>query len=149
MQLGAFSISLAVKDLEASKRFYEKFGFFGVRRECRAEVADPEERGPRHRPFSRDVRKEHSYLQPGWDQNAQALGSFTDVRDLQRAAKGTRCAITARGGREDHRARQLHRGGPRRQIRSSSISTCKLAGSNSSWTDCDANQEQSSAQKVC
>ena len=87
MQLGAFSVSLAVKDLAASKAFYNKLGF---------------------KDFGGDMA--HNYLilrngehiiglfqgmfegniltfNPGWDQNAQNLDSFTDVRELQKTLK--------------------------------------------------------------
>ena len=83
MELGAFSISLTVKNLEASRMFYEKFGF---------------------KPFAGDAAQNWLILQngnhviglfqgmfdkniltfnPGWDQNAQKLETFTDVRELQ------------------------------------------------------------------
>jgi catechol 2,3-dioxygenase-like lactoylglutathione lyase family enzyme len=64
MELGAFSISLAVKDIKASKAFYEKLGFKVLRRRYFAELADPEERRARDRSFSRDVREEYVNLQP-------------------------------------------------------------------------------------
>ncbi|MGE4513716.1 MAG: VOC family protein [Chryseobacterium sp.] len=87
MKLGAFSISLSVKDLQKSKEFYEKLGF----REMAGEM-------------------DHNYLimkngdhiiglfqamfdgnmltfNPGWDQNAQNLDSFDDVRDIQKHLK--------------------------------------------------------------
>lgn len=84
MDLGAFSVSLAVKDIEASQAFYEKLGF---------------------KPFAGDVSQRWIILKngdhviglfqgmfekniltfnPGWDQNAQAQGDFTDIRELQK-----------------------------------------------------------------
>lgn len=87
MELGAFSISLAVKDLEASRRFYEKLGFtvFG---------GDPSQDwlilkngshviGLFHGMFEKNILT----FNPGWDSNAQKLSTFTDVRDLQRKLK--------------------------------------------------------------
>jgi lactoylglutathione lyase len=87
MELGAFSISLAVKDLEASRKFYEKFGFtvFG---------GDPSQNwlilkngnhaiGLFQGMFERNILT----FNPGWDSNAQKLSTFTDVRDLQRKLK--------------------------------------------------------------
>jgi hypothetical protein len=62
MNLGAFSVSLAVKDLETSRSFYEKARFQNLRRACFAKLADPEERRPCPRLVSRDVRKEHPHL---------------------------------------------------------------------------------------
>jgi catechol 2,3-dioxygenase-like lactoylglutathione lyase family enzyme len=87
MKLGAFSISLAVKDLQASKAFYSQLGF---------EVAGGDEA--------------HNYLimrnddtniglfqgmfednvltfNPGWNQQAENLDTFTDVRELQKSLK--------------------------------------------------------------
>lgn len=87
MELGAFSISLAVKDLETSRDFYQKFGF---------EVAggDASENWLILRNGSHVIGLfqgmfEHNILtfNPGWDQNARKLDSFTDVRELQRQLK--------------------------------------------------------------
>jgi lactoylglutathione lyase len=87
MELGAFSISLAVKDLEASRKFYEKFGFtaFG---------GDPSKnwlilKNGDHviGLFQGMFEKNILTFNPGWDQNAQKLSTFTDVRDLQRKLK--------------------------------------------------------------
>jgi lactoylglutathione lyase len=87
MELGAFSISLAVKDIEASRRFYEKFGF-------RSFAGDASQNwlilkngghviGLFHGMFERNILT----FNPGWDSDAQQLASFTDVRDLQRQLK--------------------------------------------------------------
>lgn len=87
MNLGAFSISLAVKEIDASKAFYEKLGFevFG---------GDTSEnwlilKNGDHviGLFQGMVEKNMLTFNPGWDQNAEALGDFTDVRDLQRELK--------------------------------------------------------------
>jgi len=87
MELGAFSISLAVKDLEASRKFYEKFGFtvFG---------GDPSQnwlilKNGNHAIglFQGMFEKNILTFNPGWDSNAQKLSTFTDVRDLQRTLK--------------------------------------------------------------
>ena len=87
MDLGAFSISLAVKDLDASRAFYEKFGF---------EVfhGDPAQNwlilkngshviGLFQGMFERNMLT----FNPGWDSSAQPVDGFTDVRELQRALK--------------------------------------------------------------
>jgi len=87
VELGAFSISLAVKDLEASRKFYEKFGFtvFG---------GDPSQnwlilKNGNHAIglFQGMFEKNILTFNPGWDSNAQKLSTFTDVRDLQRKLK--------------------------------------------------------------
>ena len=87
MDLGAFSISLAVADLETSRSFYEKLGFEGF-------VGDASEnwlilKNGEHTIglFQGMFEKNILTFNPGWDSNAQPLASFTDVRDLQRQLK--------------------------------------------------------------
>lgn len=87
MELGAFSVSLAVKDLEASKTFYEKFGFTAF-------AGDPSKNWVILKNgdhviglFQGMFEKNILTFNPGWDSNAQKLSSFTDVRDLQRTLK--------------------------------------------------------------
>ncbi len=87
MELGALSLSLAVKDLEASRRFYEKLGFQSM-------GGDPSQNwlilkngnhviGLFQGMFERNMLT----FNPGWDQNANPLDTFTDVRELQRRLK--------------------------------------------------------------
>src|SRR5207253_6260830 len=87
MQLGAFSISLTVKDLEASRIFYEKFGFkvFGGDASKNWLILKNGDHviGLFHGMFEKNILT----FNPGWDSNAQKLASFTDVRDLQRQLK--------------------------------------------------------------
>ena len=87
MNLGAFSVSLAVKDLEASKSFYEKFGFttFG---------GDPSQnwlilKNGDHKIglFQGMFEKNILTFNPGWDSSAGELETFTDIRDIQRELK--------------------------------------------------------------
>lgn len=87
MELGAFSVSLSVKDIHASKAFYEKLGF---------------------KVFGGDITQNWLILKngnciiglfqgmfegniltfnPGWDQDANSVNPFTDIRDLQRQLK--------------------------------------------------------------
>jgi catechol 2,3-dioxygenase-like lactoylglutathione lyase family enzyme len=89
MDLGTFSVSLAVKDLQASRAFYGKLGF---------------------EPFAGDAARNWLILRngacviglfqgmferniltfnPGWDGEARPLASFTDVRELQRRLKAS------------------------------------------------------------
>jgi catechol 2,3-dioxygenase-like lactoylglutathione lyase family enzyme len=88
MKLGAFSVSLSVKDLEASKSFYEKLGFsvFGgdaAQNWLIMKNGDDHIIGLFQGMFEKNILT----FNPGWDQNAKKLESFTDVRDLQRALK--------------------------------------------------------------
>ncbi len=87
MELGAFSISLAVKDIGASKAFYEKFGFTAVMGDAAQNwlIMKNGEHviGLFQGMFERNVMT----FNPGWDQNTQKLETFTDVRELQRQLK--------------------------------------------------------------
>ena len=87
MQLGAFSVSLAVKDLAKSISFYEDLGFshFGGTIEHGYAIMKNGEslKGLFQGMFENNMLT----FNPGWDQKAQELESFTDVRDLQKAAK--------------------------------------------------------------
>ena len=87
MQLGAFSVSLAVKDIEASKQFYQKLGFsiFGGNQEHNWLIMKNGDIliGLFQGMFESNILT----FNPGWDQNAQQLDSFTDVRELQRQLK--------------------------------------------------------------
>ena len=87
MQLGAFSVSLAVKDLEASKVFYEKFGF-----EVSAGDASQNWLILRNGDhviglFQGMFEKNILTFNPGWDQNARNVENFADIRELQRQLK--------------------------------------------------------------
>lgn len=87
MELGVFSISLTVKNIEASRAFYEKFGFqvFGgdasqnwlilKNGDCIIGL------------FQGMFDKNILTFNPGWDTNARQLDKFTDVRELQRQLK--------------------------------------------------------------
>ena len=94
MKLGAFSASLSVKDINASKQFYENLGF---------------------RAFAGDLAKNYLIMKngnaliglfqgmfegniltfnPGWDENASNLETFEDVREIQRELKGKGIQLT-------------------------------------------------------
>lgn len=87
MQLGAFSVSLAVKDLQASKEFYEKLGFSdmgGVPDEDWLIMKNGDVIiGLFQGMFERNILT----FNPGWDSNANPVDDFTDVRELQRQLK--------------------------------------------------------------
>ena len=87
MELGAFSISLAVADIAASRDFYEQFEFEVV-------GGDPSEnwlilRNGDHTIglFQGMFDKNILTFNPGWDSQARPLETFTDVRELQRQLK--------------------------------------------------------------
>jgi catechol 2,3-dioxygenase-like lactoylglutathione lyase family enzyme len=93
MDLGAFSISLAVKDLEASRKFYEKLGF--------QKIGEATKKGVIMKNgdhviglFQGLFDKNLITFNPGWDQNTKKLAAFTDVRDLQRRLKAQDVKLT-------------------------------------------------------
>lgn len=87
MNLGNFSVSLAVKDIHASKSFYESLGFtvFGgdisrnwlILQNGRCTIGL----------FQGMFEKNILTFNPGWDESANKLASFTDVRELQKQLK--------------------------------------------------------------
>ena len=95
MQLGNFSISLAVKDIEASKTFYEKLGFtvFGGDQSQNWLIMKNGDTniGLFQGMFENNILT----FNPGWDSNAQPLGEFTDVRELQRQLKANGVGMMA------------------------------------------------------
>lgn len=86
MNLGAFSISLAVKDLARSREFYEKLGFT-------ASGGDGENwQIMRNRStvlglFQNMFEKNILTFNPGWNDQAKELAEFTDMRELRREAE--------------------------------------------------------------
>lgn len=87
MKLGAFSISLAVKDLEASRAFYEKFGFTTFGGNAAQNWLILKNGDHIIGLFQGMFEKNMLTFNPGWDQNATALDSFMDVREIQREVK--------------------------------------------------------------
>jgi lactoylglutathione lyase len=87
MELGAFSISLAVKDLEASRSFYEKFGFTAFAGDASQNWLILKNGDHVIGLFQGMFERNILTFNPGWDRNAQKLASFTDIRELQRRLK--------------------------------------------------------------
>ncbi len=87
MELGAFSISLAVQDLEASRAFYEKFGFKVFAGDASQNWLIMKNGNHVIGLFQGMFEKNILTFNPGWDSNAQKLATFTDVRELQRQLK--------------------------------------------------------------
>jgi lactoylglutathione lyase len=87
MQLGAFSISLAVKNIEASRAFYEKFGFKTFGGNAAQNWLILKNGDHIIGLFQGMFEKNMLTFNPGWDQNAQQLPTFTDIRELQRQLK--------------------------------------------------------------
>lgn len=93
MELGAFSVSLAVKDIEASKRFYEQLGFttFGGEQSQNWLIMKNGTHviGLFQGMFEQNILT----FNPGWDNDAQPLAEFTDIRELQRQLKARGVAL--------------------------------------------------------
>lgn len=87
MDLGAFSISLAVKDIEASKLFYQKLGFqiFGGDQAQKWLILKNGDAiiGLFQGMFEKNILT----FNPGWDQNAGKVDPFTDIREIQKKLK--------------------------------------------------------------
>lgn len=87
MELGAFSVSLSVKDIEASKRFYEKLGFTVFAGDQSQNWLIVKNGSHAIGLFQGMFDKNILTFNPGWNSDAQKLGQFTDVRELQRRLK--------------------------------------------------------------
>ena len=87
MELGAFSISLAVKDIKASKEFYEQLGFKEFGGDISQNWLILKNGDHIVGLFQGMFEKNMLTFNPGWNQDAQNLNSFTDVRELQRQLK--------------------------------------------------------------
>jgi lactoylglutathione lyase len=88
MELGAFSISLAVSDIRASKAFYEKLGFEVFGGDISQNWLILKNGDHVIGLFQGMFEKNTLTFNPGWDSNARRLDTFTDIRDLQRHLKG-------------------------------------------------------------
>lgn len=93
MQLGAFSISLAVKDIKASRQFYEKFGFTAFGGDAAENWLILKNGDHVIGLFQGMFDRNMLTFNPGWDQDARTLDRFTDVRELQRQLKAQGVAL--------------------------------------------------------
>lgn len=87
MDLGAFSISLAVSDLEKSRAFYEKLGFEPVGGDAAQNWLIMRNGEHVIGLFQGMFEGNMLTFNPGWDQHGNELQAFTDVRELQRELK--------------------------------------------------------------
>ena len=83
MELGAFSISLAVKDIEASRKFYKKLGFQVFGGDASQNWLIMKNGGNVIGLFHGMFEKNTLTFNPGWDSDARELDDYTDVRELQ------------------------------------------------------------------
>lgn len=94
MQLGAFSISLAVKDLETSRAFYQKFGFLNMGGDAAQGWLILKNGTTIIGLFQGMFEKNMLTFNPGWDGEAKTLEQHTDVRELQRQLKAAGVTLT-------------------------------------------------------
>ena len=95
MNLGALSVSLAVKDIEASREFYEKLGFEMVGGDPAANWLILRNRDHVIGLFQGMFEENILTFNPGWDQGCNNLDEFTDVRDIQRELKAKGIALSS------------------------------------------------------
>ena len=87
MKLGAFSVSLTVKDIHTSKAFYEKLGFESFGGDITQNWLIMKNGDCVIGLFQGMFEKNMLTFNPGWSQNAENLESFTDIRDIQKQLK--------------------------------------------------------------
>ncbi|HBS28925.1 MAG TPA: glyoxalase [Phycisphaerales bacterium] len=87
MRLGNFSVSLAVKDLAASRAFYEKLGFRAVGGDAAKNWLILQNDTATIGLFQGMFERNTLTFNPGWDRAAQNLPDFDDVRDIQKSMK--------------------------------------------------------------
>ena len=89
MDLGAFSVSLAVKNLEASRAFYQKLGFEVVGGDATQNWLILRNGDHTIGLFQGMFDRNMLTFNPGWDKTAAPVDTFTDVREIQRQLKAT------------------------------------------------------------
>src|SRR3990172_3205951 len=104
MELGAFSISLAVKDIGASRAFYERFGFKVFAGDISQNWLIMKNGDHAIGLFQGMFEKNILTFNPGWDSNAQKLETFTDVRELQRQLKAQGVELVSEADESTKRA---------------------------------------------
>ena len=94
MKLGAFSISLAVKDLQKSREFYEKLGFSKYAGDMERNYLIMKNESTLIGLFQGMFENNILTFNPGWDQDAQTLENFDDVREIQKHLKSNGVTFT-------------------------------------------------------
>jgi len=94
MELGNFSVSLAVKDIAASRAFYEKLGFKQVAGVQAQNWLIMQNETSTIGLFQGVIPKNTLTYNPGWDRTCATLPAFQDVREIQKALKGKGLELT-------------------------------------------------------
>jgi len=89
MDLGAFSVSLAVKDIETSRAFYETLGFITVGGDTSQNWLIIRNRQHTIGLFQGMFEKNVMTFNPGWDAQCEPLESFSDIREIQQRLKAS------------------------------------------------------------
>jgi len=87
MKIGAFSLSLSVKDINASKLFYENLGFTVFAGAIKMNYLIMKNENSLIGLFQGMFENNILTFNPGWDENATKLDSFDDVREIQKQLK--------------------------------------------------------------
>jgi catechol 2,3-dioxygenase-like lactoylglutathione lyase family enzyme len=87
MRLGNFSVSLAVKDIHASRAFYEKLGFRALGGDAAKKWLILQHESCTIGLFQGMFEKNALTFNPGWDRHGNALPDFDDVREIQKSLK--------------------------------------------------------------
>lgn len=95
MQLGAFSVSLAVKDIKASLEFYQKLGFTEFHGDIDQKWLILKNGDSVIGIFEGMFEGNILTFNPGWDGNAQNLDEFSDVREIQKQLKAQQIELTS------------------------------------------------------
>ena len=94
MELGAFSVSLAVKDIHASVAFYEKLGFVMYHDSTEQKWAILKNGDHIIGLFEGMFDKNILTFNPGWDQDAKPVDPFTDVREIEKRLEAAGLKLT-------------------------------------------------------
>ena len=95
MKLGAFSVSLAVKDIKASKAFYETLGFKVFAGDLDKNYLIMKNESTLIGLFQGMFENNILTFNPGWDQDAKTLEEYDDVRDIQKHLKSNGISFTS------------------------------------------------------
>jgi len=95
MKLGAFSISLSVKDLKASKNFYEKLGFNTFAGDLEQNYLIMKNDNALIGLFQGMFQGNILTFNPGWDENANHIDNFDDIREIQKQLKNSGLKLTS------------------------------------------------------
>jgi len=95
IKLGAFSVSVNVKDINASKVFYESLGFTAFAGDIKKNYLIMKNENSLIGIFQGMFEGNILTFNPGWDENAKNIDKFDDVREIQRLLKSKGIKLTA------------------------------------------------------